>query len=140
MKVNLKLPNAEMLKVFVFVLALSVVSILAFMHAIHIIAPKHPDVCTDHFDGDVIVVTYDGAPIDQQLTWLREHNVNFLLYNIDHSKYYILLSGRRIPLIPPVNYVPAFICVTDDNRVIGTAGTDVNIFLRFITHCRGVKP
>ena len=138
----MRLPDAGVLKAYVFVAVALAASLAIFMYAVQGIASQHPDVCTEHFGGDVIVVTYDGAPIGQQLAWLREHNVGFLLYNIDHPKYYVTLRGRRIPLIPPVNFVPAFVCISadDENRVIGTAGTDYNMFLRFITHCRGVKP
>jgi len=87
----------------------------------------------------VVFVHFGDFNVEPYRGFAESHGLVFYDLNVDDPEYYLLLGERRIPLIPPVISLPAYMCldVNDVNRVIGYAGPDFNVYRLVVSKCFG---
>lgn len=121
-------------------LAALVFSVLAVLLMFYGVVSCQPSV-SDHIVLDrntVLVITHDEANLAPLYAFMDEHNISYYIYNVDHPPYYMVYGDRNVPLMPPVVFVPAVVC-WDGNRIVGTAGYDLNAAERLVSRCRGLE-
>ncbi len=89
-------------------------------------------------ENTVVFVHFGDANVAPYRSFAKSHGLEFYSMNVDDPQIFILLGERRIPLIPPVVSLPAYMCLAaDSNRIIGYIGSDLNVYRLVVSKCRG---
>lgn len=89
-------------------------------------------------DNTLILVYGSSGPIDQMKSFAESHGLSVYEVNVHDPTYYLLLGTKKVPLVPPVLSIPAYLCLSQDkNTVIGYYSSDLNVFKLVVSHCYG---